>query len=115
MKETRGGEKSVIELLNKEWPAPIKELEEMSEYTGPFIRTVLRHNFAPAPEDVDDSQIDVELEPLKEDTEKGEWTKAFRAGVKLALTTELTEAEASEAVGSGFIEGREIMKEIAME
>lgn len=119
------GEKKVIELLNEEWPAPIKELEKMSEYTGPFIRNVLRHKFAPAPEEVEDGNGDTamdsegvasEMTQAAEMMDDGEeWSRAFRAGLKLALATDLSESEASDAVGSGFIEGRQIKSEIEAE
>lgn len=127
--ETRG-ERDVMELINSEWPATIDELEETSRemfddgYSGSFIRSVLRHNYAPqdmieTSEPAVESEIEGEVpdspggraEPDMTPAEEA-WHKVFRVGIRIALENNISEDDAFDAFGSGFVEGRKLKEEM---
>ena len=117
------GEKRVIEMINKEWPASIEELEQASEelgdgYTGTFIRGVLRSHYMPEDQlnETENPHADEELvenaTPDVDGDENDNWHKLFRIGIRAALEADLREEDAYEAFGSGYVEGMKLREEL---
>lgn len=121
--ETKG-ESNIIQLINDNWPKPIDELEELSEkyngnggYSGSFIRNVLRNFYIPEDPFADEAAHDVEEIASQEyesaySPEEETWHKVFRLGIRTAFEEDITENQAVEAFGSGFIEGVKLKEEM---
>lgn len=126
------GEAEVVELIKDEWPCDINHLEEEAEerdlgrdgegFSGSFIRSVLRSYFARASEVEEEEEAEEEVESemeIDEEFEIGdseeEWEKAYRQGIKVALTTSLSEEAARESFTDGFVEGRKVKAEMEVE
>lgn len=128
--ETEGG-KQVAEMIRDHWPEKISELEKISRdyaengYTGSFIRSVLRSNFAPADPMTESKEIsehreleaEADLGGIQNPTEEidEDWHRVFRLGVRAALQNGIPEEEAFEAFGSGFVEGKKLKEEMGDE
>lgn len=134
--ETRGG-RAVAELVNEYWPAEIGELEEYSReeyedgYSGSFIRNILRSHYVPedkAREAEQENMVQIEEGENEKDVEGLElpdsrkpkvpedeaWHVVFRMGLRAALQNQISEKEAYEAFGSGFVEGQKLKEEMEL-
>lgn len=131
------GRRDIVDLINKYWPATIGELEELSEdefdegYSGSHIRNVLRSHYIPedilrtreendevdeerreteTPENATTIPDDVAQEEMPPEEEA--WHRVFRLGIRVALENNITEDEAFDAFGSGFVEGQKLKDEM---
>ena len=119
--ETDGG-RDVIEVINEHWPAGIEELVAESDYSGSFIRNILRNHYVP--EDVfntvetstdgtgEESQAKEDYKPTTDEGEiDNDWHVLFRLGIRAGMEKDLQPQDAFTAFESGFLEGRKLLEE----
>lgn len=119
----------------------LSEEEYAKGFSGSFIRNVLRSHYAPGdmmsteeikeevggtsrinergekPITVGDNEESSSEIPSEESInqmtpEEESWHKVFRMGVRAALQNEISEYDAYEAFGSGFVEGQKLKQEM---
>lgn len=123
------GQTRVVEIIQEMWPCDIDELVEETKnrewgrnkngYSGSFVRGVLRNHFAPAHEEVgvgeETNDHGTVEERIDRDIEENDRSRAYRAGLKIALMTDLDEESAADELATGFHEGRIVREEIERE